>query len=813
MSVPRPQGGTSLVASNTLCVSWLRDILHYLSVSRFHQLSDSAARHTHQQQPPMSVIPQPHFSNPTLGPPLSHSHVSTPRPNFHVPCSTGTPQHQQKYFNSVSRPQNLSVNRVSSVGQTVEFATPRRSVRQKSTCTPVWRSSARSATRGSSSSRTAPYPSKRQSVLAQQSPLHPTNMSFPSSDGKGTLPPSSNQLVTSTQSSNPSDRAVSPNSTTRKHSSDGGSSMTTSTQIASQDQITHICPLSPINITLSQICALENSQLETTQVEENHEGERGGGKREEDSGYLSKNQIDSRSPGIECTAHGVLFNSINKTTSPAVVQSYDMEDSAVFAEIATELLNDSLDEDMGEADEGTSHVKHQMTVPQPPNRITPCPPKVSHHAHPQLRIPSSYPHQGTSVCAPPPPPSGPIKPQTGSLLASRMVHSSQRIPLTSAVRTPPGRYSLEQLHSLGVHPSVVEVSVRSAVEFKFGGFQYFSAAVLNGSPVCVGDGAMLRLKDSFAGVSEFWEAFSQSPGVDPKLISFEWFANHYKWVVWKLASLEVAFPHQFAGQCLTPDWLMVQLKYRYDREIDRAERSAFHKIFEQDDIPSRTMVVCVSAVDMEKLNSTEHCDKNSSKTEKDGPLVDGDNSLSSNPPCIEVTDGWYSMPAVLDTPLERMVRCGKISLGTKLITYGAEILGGSDPTPPLEAPASLALRLHGNSTRRARWFSRLGYQRLPHPFPVPLMSVFPDGGLVGRVDVVVVRVYPLVCMEKVEGRSIFRKERVEARLRASHEAARQREIEKICARVQKDFEEEMAKEGECVWCDCVVKWLKHWTVN
>ena len=577
--------------------------------------------------------------------------------------------------------------------------------------------------------------------------------------------------------------------------------MTTSTQIASQAQTTHVCPLSPINITLSQIYALENSQLETTQVEKNHEEERGGGRREEDSGYLSKNQIDSRSPGVECTAHD---NSINKSnvgaTSPAIVQSYDMEDSAVFAEIATELLNDSLDEEEEKAGEDTSHVKHQMTVQPPPNRITPCPPKVSHHAHPQSRVPSSYhdsTHHSTSVCAPPPPSSGPIKPQTGSLLATRMVHSSQRIPLTSAVHTP-GRYSLEQLHSLGVHPSVVEVSVRNAVEFKFGGFQYFSAAVLNGSPVCVGDGAMLRLKDSFAGVSEFWEAFSQSPGVDPKLINFEWFANHYKWVVWKLASLEVAFPHQFAGQCLTPDWLMVQLKYRYDREIDRAERSAFHKIFEQDDIPSRTMIVCVSAVDIEKLDSTEHCDKNSSKTEKDGSLVDGDNSLSSNPPCIEVTDGWYSMPAVLDTALKHMVRCGKISLGTKLITYGSEILGGSDPTPPLEAPASLALRLHGNSTRRARWFSRLGYQRLPHPFPVPLTSVFPDGGLVGRVDVVVVRVYPLVCMEKVEGRSIFRKERVEARLRASHEAARQREIEKICVRVQKNFEEEMAKEGECV---------------
>ena len=654
------------------------------------------------------------------------------------------------------------------------------------------------------------------SVLVQhedQSPLHPINTS---SHTKDSLPPSSHHLVTSTQRSNPPTGGVSTYGTTRKESSDGGSSMTTSTQIVSEDHTIHGCPLSPINITLSQICALENSQLETTQVEEN-EGGKGENRREEDSGYQSKNQIDSRSPGMEGTAHEGFSNSVNSgATSPTVVQSYDMEDSAVFAEIATELLNDSLDEEEPERGEDTSHPKHRTTVPQPPNRTAPCPPKTSLQAHLQSKIPSyhSITNQSTSVCVPPPPPpSGPIKPQTGSLLAARMFHRSQRLPLTVAVGTPPGSYSPKQLHSLGVHPSVVEVSVRNAVEFKFGGFHYFSAAVLSGSPVCVGDGAMLRLKDGCAGVTEFWEAFSQSPGVDSKLISSEWFANHYKWVVWKLASLEVSFPHQFGGQSLTPDWLMMQLKYRYDREIDRAERSAFHKIFEQDDIPSRTMVLCVSAVDLEKLDSREHCDKNSSKTEKDGSLVDGDRSLSSDPPCIEVTDGWYSMPAVLDTPLKRMVKCGKISLGTKLITYGSEILGANDPTPPLEAPASLALKLHGNSTRRARWFSRLGYQRLPHPFPVPLTSVFPDGGLVGCVDVMVVRVYPLLCMEKVEGRSIFRRERVEARLRASHETARQREIEKICARVQKDFEEEMTREGEYVWCDWVVNWLKHSTVN
>ena len=28
----------------------------------------------------------------------------------------------------------------------------------------------------------------------------------------------------------------------------------------------------------------------------------------------------------------------------------------------------------------------------------------------------------------------------------------------------------------------------------------------------------------------------------------EWFSNHYRWIVWKLASLEVSFPHSFADK-------------------------------------------------------------------------------------------------------------------------------------------------------------------------------------------------------------------------------------------------------------------------
>ena len=43
-------------------------------------------------------------------------------------------------------------------------------------------------------------------------------------------------------------------------------------------------------------------------------------------------------------------------------------------------------------------------------------------------------------------------------------------------------------------------------------------------------------------------AFLTTPGVDRQLISEEWISNHYRWIVWKLAAMEVAFPRQFAGR-------------------------------------------------------------------------------------------------------------------------------------------------------------------------------------------------------------------------------------------------------------------------
>lgn len=62
-------------------------------------------------------------------------------------------------------------------------------------------------------------------------------------------------------------------------------------------------------------------------------------------------------------------------------------------------------------------------------------------------------------------------------------------------------------------------------------------------------------------------ALCDTPGVDPRLISRLWVYNHYRWIVWKLAAMEFAFPKQFASRCLTPERVLLQLKYRQVQSI------------------------------------------------------------------------------------------------------------------------------------------------------------------------------------------------------------------------------------------------------
>ena len=60
-----------------------------------------------------------------------------------------------------------------------------------------------------------------------------------------------------------------------------------------------------------------------------------------------------------------------------------------------------------------------------------------------------------------------------------------------------------------------------------------------------------------------------------------------------------------------------------------------------------------------------------------------------------------------------------------------------------QAPPSLMLRLHANSTRRVLWDAKLGFDSHVRAFPLPLVPLFCDGGFTGCIDVIVLRQYPV----------------------------------------------------------------------
>lgn len=63
------------------------------------------------------------------------------------------------------------------------------------------------------------------------------------------------------------------------------------------------------------------------------------------------------------------------------------------------------------------------------------------------------------------------------------------------------------------------------------------------------------------GLTEISQAFKHMPGVETRLIPNGWIENHFKWIVWKLASYERMFPKKFEGS-LSIENVMQQLKYR-----------------------------------------------------------------------------------------------------------------------------------------------------------------------------------------------------------------------------------------------------------
>lgn len=71
-----------------------------------------------------------------------------------------------------------------------------------------------------------------------------------------------------------------------------------------------------------------------------------------------------------------------------------------------------------------------------------------------------------------------------------------------------------------------------------------------------------------------------------------------------------------------------------------------------------------------------------------------------------------------------------------------------EPAEPLEAYATTALKLTGNSTHLAPWHAKLGFHSTP--WTSTLRSLSRDGGVAAVMRLVVQKVYPVAYLEFVE---------------------------------------------------------------
>ncbi|NWQ70486.1 BRCA2 protein, partial [Neopipo cinnamomea] len=372
-----------------------------------------------------------------------------------------------------------------------------------------------------------------------------------------------------------------------------------------------------------------------------------------------------------------------------------------------------------------------------------------------------------------------IRSQPGSLYVIK-TSASNRISLKTAVEEKsPSFYSTEELYTYGVSKHCIQVNSTNAESFQFLVKDFFSKEyLLAGNGMQLADGGWLIPTDEGkAGKKEFYRALCDTPGVDPKLISEAWVYNHYRWIVWKLAAMEVSFPREFANRCLTPEMVLLQLKYRYDLEVDKSKRSAIKKITERDDAAGKTLVLCISKIiSLNTVVSPSSSNKN----------VENKKAAA----IIEVTDGWYGIRALLDPPLKAFLDRRRLTVGQKIIVHGAELVGSQNGCTPLEAPDSLMLKISANSTRCARWHAKLGFHQDPRPFPLPLSSLYSEGGAVGCIDVVIQRTYPIQWMEKTSaGSYVFRNSRAEEREAAKHAEDQQKKLEALFAKIQAEYEE------------------------
>ena len=265
------------------------------------------------------------------------------------------------------------------------------------------------------------------------------------------------------------------------------------------------------------------------------------------------------------------------------------------------------------------------------------------------------------------------------------------------------------------------------------------------------------------GWKEFRKKLLESSDIEERFLSERWVANHYRWIVWKQASLERKFPHVCKGEYLNPRSVLEQLKKRYKREVGDGARSALRLVLEGDSPPNLLMVLVVNSVIKIENGSA---DKTLKKENEIAPQQSGSTTYSIQ---MELSDGWYCIRAMFDNSVANLLENNVLQVGMKIAVQQSQLVNWTSGINPLDCACNNVhdfssgnsdpkLLISKNSSRITAWDMKLGFQRRKF-FTMDLSTFDPLGGVTGCVEVLVERVYPMVYVERHEdGTSTFRSE-------------------------------------------------------
>ena len=122
------------------------------------------------------------------------------------------------------------------------------------------------------------------------------------------------------------------------------------------------------------------------------------------------------------------------------------------------------------------------------------------------------------------------------------------------------------------------------------------------------------------GLHDFYRTLLSIDLVSRDKLTLCWVRNHFRWIVWKLASVERSFTQYFSfGDYLCKNRVFNQLTARYKKEFINGHRSALRKVLNRDEPAGRLIILCVSQISQ---------------------CVEGNESSSLKTFKLELTDGW-----------------------------------------------------------------------------------------------------------------------------------------------------------------------------